>query len=207
MAIILPTFEDTFCRMVGVCFSKVPEGVPALVLPLDAIEMVSTYDAHNGPALARLIWNPEARHFHVDVALRAAFGNNPPAAKTSIEDFLGKLELFKDLAAPAFPHGRFSVPLVSLPAAGGLIFVGNSAIRVDIGNAEVELTGATLTFRRSYIRKIRWTIIKDDVRLDVDAKRRMTTVNDGYLLEALRSLNDAVATYVLGRNADGQSRL
>lgn len=203
MAIAFPTFEDTFCQMVGIC-SHIKEATATPSLPSDDIDIVSTYRAHSGNALTRLVWNPASKHFHVDVALRAWFVKDPPRADTPIAKFRKTLAHFEGLTVAAYPHSYFIIPLSTLPLTGGLIFVGNSGIRLSTGRTEIELTGATLTFRRSGIHKIQWDLIEDrEVLLNVDSKRQALTIGEDYLTEVLKVFNSAVSTYILGKKADG----
>lgn len=199
MTIAFPSFDATFCQMVGIC-SFIGEAAHSSSLPSDDIEIFSSYRTHSGKdgkAFARLVWNPEIKHSHVDVALRAWFGKTPPRAKTNITTFRKTLAQFEGLTVSAHHHGAFVIPLTALPSNGGLIFVGNSGIRLSTGKTEIDLTGATLTFRRSHIRKIRWELIEDKgVSLNIDTKRRDLRVTETYLTEALKLLESAVAAYI-----------
>jgi hypothetical protein len=203
MAIVLPTFEDTFCQLMGLCSFVADTEVNRL--PSDDIEIVTRYRAHSGTAFARLVWEPDIRHFHVDAALPAAFGKKPPVVTTPNAKFREALARFEGLTVKANPHGTFIIPLNGLPVSGGLVFVGASGIRLNTGKTEIDLTGATLTFRRSNIRRIRWNLVKDKVRLDVDAARLDLPITASYLTEALEMLDSAVATYILGTKAYGKS--
>jgi hypothetical protein len=197
MAIILPTFEHTLCQMVGIC-SRITE-TASKRLPAEDIEMESRYRAAAGTAFARLIWEPAARHLHVDVALRASFGKHPPSAKTPIATLRETLAQFEGLSAKADPHATFLIPLSGLPVTGGLVFVGNNRIKLSAGQTEIELTGATLTFRRSDIRRIRWNLLTEGVRLRVDATQLNLVIAESYLTAALKGFDSAIATYILGK--------
>jgi len=203
MAINLPAFEDTLCQMVGVC-SEIEGAESASPLPSEDIEMVSSYRAHSGKAMIRLIWNPSIGHFHVDAALHSWFVGKPPKADTTISKFRKALARFEGRVAAAYPHSYFVIPLGALPTTGGLIFVGNSGIKLSTEKAEIELTGATLTLRRSSINKIRWELDadKEEVLLRVDAKRRNFSIDDSYLTGALKNFDSAVATFILGKRTD-----
>jgi hypothetical protein len=206
MTVVFPSFDATFCQMVGICaFIKGDASFSSL--PSDS-EMVCSFRAHpgtDGKAFARLVWNPEIKHFHVDVAVRAWFGKTPPKAETSVATFRKTLALFEGFTVVAHHHASFIIPLKELPPTGGLIFVGHSGIRLSTGKTGIDLTGATLTFHRSHIRKIRWELVEDSgVLLNIDTKRRDLRVTDAYLTEALRLLDSAVATHILGRRANGK---
>lgn len=205
MAILLPSFEDApLCHMVGIC-SRVKEAEAKPHLPADEIDIVSTYNAHSGKALARLVWNPNSGHLHIDIALRAWF-KNPPKSNTPLKKFRQILARFDGLAATGYQHGIFVIPVRSLPVAGGLVFVGNSGVKLNTGTTEIELTGATLTFRKALINKIQWDLVDDsEVFLAIDTKRRDLTIDNNFLADALRFLDTAVATYILGKKRDGKS--
>lgn len=205
MPISLPTFEDTMCQEVGVC-SHLKDDAPTLILPSDNIDFVSSYKAKAGKAFVHLVWNPKTKHCHVDVALHTAFAKSQPIVNTPITTLRKALAKFEGLTGSALTHGSFTIPLLRLPAVGGLIFVGNSAIKLSTGTADIELTGATLTFRRSEIRRIRWNLLKDKVWLDVTARKAEFPITGTYLSETLRTFESAVATYILGKNIDGKSR-
>ena len=200
MAITLPALEDSFCQAIGVC-SHIRENEPIGQLPSDDLEIIASYRPSSGRMLTHLVWNPGSRHLHVDVAHPSAFGEDPPETNERISTFRKILARFEGMRATASPHGSFMIPLTSLPPAGGLIFIRKN--RLNTG-AEIELTSATLTFRRAKIRRMRWSLLVDDkVWLDVAAARVELAVDENYLTNALETCNSAVASYVLRKKTDG----
>jgi hypothetical protein len=203
MAIALPSFDNTSCQMVGMC-SFIKES-PSSSLPSENIELFSSYKSHSGKdarAFARLVWDPEIKHLHVDVALRAWFGKTPPRADANIATLRETLGQFEGATVAAHQHGTFVIPLSALPSTGGLIFVGNDGMRLSTGKTEIDLTGATLTFRRSHIRKIRWELVEDKgVSLVIDAERRSLPVSKTCLTDTLKVLESAVATYITRKDS------
>lgn len=197
MTILLPTFEDSFCEMLGVCSSIVEAPKP---LPDQSVDITASYSKPE-KALVHLAWEPKSSHFHVDAALRTAFGKNPPKQDERLPVFRKLLASFEGASVKAILTGYFRIPLSSLPPAGGLIFTGNSAVRLRSGKSEIELTGANLSFRNADVSRIRWDIIKDVVVLEVQARRDLR-VGPDYLVDALRVLEAATATYILGKKAD-----
>jgi hypothetical protein len=204
MAMTLPSFEDApLCQMVGIC-SGVKDSGPQL--PTDDLDIVSTYNAHSGKALARLVWNPDSGHLHIDIALRSWFRKNPPKPDTPLKRFRQTLAHFNGLAVTGYYHGAFIIPVKSLPVTGGLVFVGNSGVSLTTGGTEIELTGATLTFRKSTINKIRWDLVEDkEVFLSIDARRRDLIIDGDYIATGLKTIDSAVAAYIFGKRADGKS--
>lgn len=203
MAIELPQFEGTFCQMVSVC-SRISSEFSGQ-LPQEDIEITAAYSASQGRALARLLWNREhGRHLHLDFALRSAFGKTAPKATGRLGDYREKLSAFNGAPAQVYLHGYYTIPLSSLPPSGGLIFTGQSGIKLKVGKSEIELTGASLTFRNADIDKLRWDFWNDLVVLDVYADRPMT-ISDDYLRDSLRLLDRSISNYVLGRKPDDKT--
>jgi hypothetical protein len=203
MAIELPQFEDTFCQMISVCSRISPEFSGPL--PLEDVDITASYGATPGRALAHLLWDREhGRHLHLDFALRSAFGKAVPKTDTRLPEFRKRLAAFLGAPAQVHLHGYYLIPLSSLPPTGGLIFAGQSGIKLRVGKSEIELTGASLTFRNADINRIRWDFWRDQVILDIYADRTIP-INDAYLSEALHLLDSSISNYVLGKKPDDKT--
>lgn len=199
MAITLPRFEDSFCKILSVCCRVTGDHAG---LPPDSCDLAAAYKAAGEPALLHLIWEPnDHRHFHIDAALRHAFGDKPPKAHSRLGDVRKMLTTFEGVTVKAAIYAYFLVPLTSLPSTGGLIFTGSSAVRLRVKHSEVELTGAQLTFRHADIDRLRWDLVKDAVILDLYASREWT-VGPSLLVDAMGIMESAVASYILGRTSD-----
>jgi hypothetical protein len=202
MAIELPRFEDTFCQFINLC-SRIAEEPPG-GLPATDLDLTSSYNATTGKALIRLLWDRDEKHFHIDVALRSAFGKKPPKTDTRLPQLRKVFDLFRGATVNTVVQGSYVIPITSLPPTGGLIFTGNTAIKLKVSKSEIELTGASLTFRNAEVNHIRWDLGKDTVFLEVFA-RRTGSVNDIYMRDALHSLNASVDRYILGKKGDDKT--
>lgn len=187
--------------MLRVC-SQVSKEFPVPSLPKD-LDITASYGTGAGRALARLIWDEGSRHLHSDFALRSAFAKDSiPKPDTSLPVYRKTLAAFRGAAVKAFVQGYFIIPLSSLPPTGGLIFAGSSGIKLRMKKTEIEVTGASLTFRNAAIGHIRWALKEDFVILDVSADRDLT-INDHSLTDAFESMDTSISSYVLGKKADG----
>lgn len=202
MAIELPPFEETFCQFLSLC-SRV-SGDSIARLPQEDLDLTTAYNTSVGRALVRLIWGREDRHLHLDLALRSAFVNKPPTPDTRLPPFRKAFAEFLDTPVETNALGSYALPRSSLPPAGGLIFTGNTAIKLKVNKSEVELTGASLRFRNADVDYIRWDLLKDQVLLEVFA-RRGNKITDTFLRDSLAALDAAVDRHILGKKADDKT--
>jgi hypothetical protein len=202
MAIALPQFEDSFCLMCGICSHFETASSSAVPLPEEDLDLTASYNSSLGKAMLHLVWERESKHLHLDAALRSAFGKRPPKVTTRLPAFQKALAQFEGITVRARLHGYFIVPLASLPPTGGLIFAGNSAIRLQSGKSEIEFTGATIRFHKAKIDRIKWDLVgEDNVALEVHANRDLR-VSDSLLTDAFETVNGAASRYILGKKTD-----
>lgn len=199
MAIALPAFENPLCQTVGVC-AQLKDSEVLRRLPSDDIEMIARYGPSSARMLAHLVWNPRSKHLHTDIALPSAFGKDVPRTNERVSTFRKMLAQFEGLSATASAHGSFVIPLASLPPAGGLIFIAKNR---SSSGAEIELTSATLTFRRADIRRIRWSLVGEKVWLDITAAKTDFPIDAGYLAKAISICSSATDSYILRKKTDG----
>lgn len=201
MAIDLPRLDDTFCRMLRLC-SRIPQEFSTASLAKE-LDVTASYGVGPGRALARLTWDEVSSHLHTDFALKSAFAKDSvPKTNVRLSEYRKTLEVFRGAQVKAFVQGYFIVPLSSLPPTGGLIFAGSSGIKLRMKKTEIEVTGASLTFRNATIDQIRWGLIDDYVSLEGYADRTIT-IDDRYLTESFEIMDAAISSYVLGKKSDG----
>lgn len=204
MPIEFPQFADPFGEFFTVC-SRLKEGDHGPGLPEEPLDLAAGYKTSRGKAFVRMLWSPgKSNHLHVDAALSSAFRlGGPPKTTARLTELRKRLASFKGRAVIAQIIGFYRIPLVSLPPAGGLIFTGSNAIRLQANKSEIELTGAQLTFREADISTLRWELVKDVAMLEMIARRELT-ISDRYLIDAVTILESALSRNVLGTALDGK---
>lgn len=196
MTFTLPELEKANCKSFTACAKVVAKGKPLSKFFSDKRPLVASVGQGRSKQFARLFVQ-KSGHLHLDVATPALFrdGGKPKAPHSwqQIQNWLGR---FAGQEFQVRAEGIFSVPVENLPESG---FIRMLSVKSESQKVSMKLTGGTFSVTGAPVQRIAWSLERDgkgvEVRLRCTVK---TTLNETYLNELFRLLNESLQVFVLG---------
>lgn len=205
MAMQLPRFEKTSCRILTVCGRIKEEENPLPKLLPQKKPLVAAYRAAGQNVYLRVLpGGKKHTHLHVDCALRAFFGKDRgPKATAKKADIVKILGQAAGLTIDVGICGGFLVPLSDLPEGG---LVRSLSTEQKTGDMSVRLTSGECKIDGAPVRRLFWSIGDEqkDVFVRLEAERQ-EKVDDQYLMRSLDWIEKQFSLFVLGKTADGNA--
>jgi hypothetical protein len=200
----LPDFLSSDCFYFEACGRLRGEKAREWKRPLSKIARVRL---PRGNAYLRLLRGGDPPgHFHIDLAIVRYFPNSRPEINSTRGEIIQEVSRQFGQTLDVLVFGQYVTLVNDIPPGSGVVFAGSGAVVSVINNATVEVGGAHLVFRNEeFVRTIDWEIFKKDtVFVDIVARRELE-VSPSYLVDLFRRLENAHATYILGRTGDASA--
>jgi len=200
MAIELPKFEGTYGLMLRACGHLKGAGFGDEANREQEEVRIAKYRTASGSAfIGGWLRRKERWHLHIDCGLGSAFeGRDKPKPTHKKAEVMHLVE--EALGAQIDVHitAYFDIPLLELPEKG---LIRAFAAEQKTGDMAVKLTGAAFSLSGTPVNKIRWNRTgtdKEMVHVSV-AGERSVVVNENYLCESWKWINEQFLLFVLGR--------
>ena len=203
MAILLPPFENTSCRILTVC-GRIKEAEHPISGVLPAREpAVAAYRAGAQKVYLRVLpGGKKHTHLHVDCATQGFFPKDrAPKVNTTKDKLLAVLDKAAGLSLDAGICGGFLVPVADLPEQG---LIRSLSAEQKTGDLSARLTSGECKIEGAPVGRLSWRIEDDQkhVFIRIEAGRQ-EKVDEQYLVRALGWIEKQFNLFVLGKAANG----
>jgi len=200
MALILPSFEATYCRAITVCGKPDLGQDKTLISILPKKPFIISYKAAGHTAYLRLLSICEkATSVHIDCAKKENFpsANIPKPTGTK----LGLDRVFKRLDGISIDAGIsaiFELPLTELPE-GGLIRSSNNVLKS--GSLKIRQISAVYKIEGAPISLLSWDLPDNEKDLCIQlVGSTPEKIGDDYLIRSLNWINNIFNLFVLEKS-------
>lgn len=196
MTFALPEIETADCKSFTACGRVVTRDKSLFKLFSGKRPLVAAVKHGRSRRYIRLCFG-EAGHLHLDIAAPACFQGRwkpkPTHTWPHIQDLLSR---FIGQKIQVRAVGVFALPLEKLPGSSliRMLSVESKSPRVSM-----KLTGGAFSVTGAPIQKITWSLEDDGKGVEIRLRSSLeATVNETYLVELFRLLNESLQVFVLG---------
>ena len=197
MPITLPDIKKSRCVRLVAC-GEIKAADRALIKWLKT-EKEGAGDLNKESIITVSLGGHTGKHFHLDITNRKFIDKESLAAATSPIDkiqhkfskLIGK-EIEVDLT------GMFEVGIDALPENG---IIKSLLFKTQLGPVEIKLKGAQLSIKGAPATEINWLALRDgkNIGVTIEAENFKTSIGEGYLTNALSTLENALNVFILGK--------
>lgn len=196
MTFVLPEIEKADCQSFTAC-GRVVTGDKSLSKLFSRKQpLIASVKHGRSLRFVRLCFD-EGGHLHLDVATSAYFRSRwkpkPTHTWQRIQDSLSR---FADNGIQVRAAGVFVLPFDRLPESS---LIRALSVESKTPKVSMKLTGGTFSVTGAPIQKITWSLANDGKGIEVRLRSMLkATVNETYLVELFRLLNESLQVFVLG---------
>jgi hypothetical protein len=202
MTFVLPEIEKAGCQSFTACGRVVTRDKSLSKFFSRKRSLIASVKHGRLQRFIRLCFN-EGGHLHLDVATPAYFerGWMPKPTHTWLQ-IQGLLSRFMAQKIQVRAAGVFLLPFEKLPESS-LIRV--LSVESKTPKASMKLTGGAFSVTGAPIQKITWSLEDDGKEVEVRLRSTLkATVNEMYLVDLFRLLNESLQVLVLGNEKSNQ---
>jgi hypothetical protein len=194
MPIVLPTFTNVYCQQLTAC-SRVLTKDKTLLQLFEKEPTMITVATQAKKKLFIRVGLDEGAHFHVDIATRSYFGaRNVPKPTHNWETVQKFWIRFLNQKIKLRGVGYYRVPIADIPEPG---LIKSVSIESKSGDVGLKLTAGTITLSGAPIQQLRWSLKNEGKKVVVELEtRREQVLSEVYLLDALKTVDDAFRVFV-----------
>ncbi|MEK7677951.1 MAG: hypothetical protein AAB676_19140 [Verrucomicrobiota bacterium] len=196
MTFALPEIETADCKSFTACGRVVTRDKSLSKFFSGTRPLIASVKHGRSQRFIRLCFG-EAGHLHLDVATPVYFqGRWKPKPTHTWPHIQGLLSRFIGQKIQVRAAGVFALPLEKLPRSS---LVRMLSVESKSPKVSMKLTGGTFSVSGAPIQRLTWSLADD--RKGIEVRLRSTlkaTVNETYLVDLFRLLNESLQVLVLG---------
>jgi hypothetical protein len=197
MPIMLPDIKNSRCVRLVAC-GEIKSADRSLIKWLKK-EKGGAGDLNKEAIITVGLGGHTGKHFHLDITDRKFVDKKTIAAATTpVEKIQSKISslIGKDIEVDLI--GMFEVEINALPENG---IIKSLLFKTQLGPVEIKLEGAQLSIKGAPATEINWLALRDgkNIGVTIEAENFKTSIGEDYLSNALKTLENALNVFILGK--------